>query len=85
MIAEYILPNDEVCTLPPSVQSSRELTMGQTEQDRLDLQHQMLLIMLDGRLQLAPIKPDLQYVLDVGTGTGIWAIEFGRLSHASNV
>jgi hypothetical protein len=44
--------------------------MGQTEQNRLDLQHQMLLIMLDGRLYLAPIKPDLQDVLDVGTGTG---------------
>lgn len=49
----------------------------QIEQDRLDLQHHMLLIMLDGRLHLAPINPNLQNVLDVGTGTGIWAIEFG--------
>ena len=49
----------------------------QIEQDRLDLQHQMILIMLDGKLHLAPIKPDLQYALDVGTGTGIWAIDFG--------
>jgi ubiquinone/menaquinone biosynthesis C-methylase UbiE len=40
----------------------------------------MLLIMLDGRLHLAPINPNLQYALDVGTGTGIWAIEFGKSS-----
>ena len=38
----------------------------------------MIVIMLDGRLHLAPIDPDLQSVLDVGTGTGIWAIEFGE-------
>jgi methylase of polypeptide subunit release factors len=37
----------------------------------------MLLVLLDGKLYLAPIKPNLQHVLDVGTGTGSWAIEFG--------
>ena len=43
------------------------------------MQHHMLTILIDYKLHLAPIKPDLQYVLDVGTGTGIWAIEFGEL------
>jgi methylase of polypeptide subunit release factors len=33
---------------------------------------------LHGRLHLMPLKKDkLNHVLDFGTGTGIWAIEFG--------
>jgi hypothetical protein len=32
--------------------------------------------MLKGKLYLAPV-PTPQRVLDVGTGTGIWVIEFG--------
>jgi ubiquinone/menaquinone biosynthesis C-methylase UbiE len=31
---------------------------------------------MDGRLYLAPLS-NSHYVLDIGTGTGIWAIEFG--------
>ncbi|KAH8661000.1 S-adenosyl-L-methionine-dependent methyltransferase, partial [Ilyonectria robusta] len=33
-------------------------------------------LMLDGQLQLAPIGKNLQRVLDLGTGTGIWAMAF---------
>ncbi|KAH0538930.1 hypothetical protein FGG08_004521 [Glutinoglossum americanum] len=46
------------------------------ENDRLELQHNIFLKTLDGRLHLAPINKGLHNVLDVGTGTGIWAIEF---------
>jgi ubiquinone/menaquinone biosynthesis C-methylase UbiE len=42
-----------------------------------DLQHHLHRLTLDERLYLAPIKQDVQNVLDVGTGTGLWAIEFG--------
>ncbi|CZR65016.1 related to methyltransferase [Phialocephala subalpina] len=58
--AEYVLPNDE------------------GENDRLDLQHHMYSLMLDGKLTTAPIPKDQQLhrVLDAGTGTGIWAIDF---------
>ncbi len=38
---------------------------------------------MDGKLHLAPIeemKGGLTNVLDIGTGTGIWAIEFGMKS-----
>jgi hypothetical protein len=46
--------------------------------DRLtDFQHHLALLTLHGELHLAPIKPDLHYALDIGTGTGIWAIDFG--------
>jgi ubiquinone/menaquinone biosynthesis C-methylase UbiE len=32
--------------------------------------------LLDDKLHLAPLSDDITHVLDVGTGTGIWAIEF---------
>ncbi|KAF4336903.1 hypothetical protein FBEOM_9226 [Fusarium beomiforme] len=58
---KYNLPNDE------------------RENDRLGLQHHLFLLTFDNRLGLAP--PNLpgsmvKRVLDVGTGTGIWAIDF---------
>jgi methylase of polypeptide subunit release factors len=43
------------------------------EQDRLDLDYEIMLTMLDGTLHLAPLKHPRQ-ILDIGTGTGIWAI-----------
>ena len=43
-----------------------------------DLQHHLFLLTLHGQLHLAPIKPDPHNVLDIGTGTGIWAIDFGE-------
>ena len=44
------------------------------------MQHKMWSITLDGKLHLAPIGTNPQNVLDVGTGTGIWAVEFGKTS-----
>ncbi|KAI1874233.1 uncharacterized protein JN550_002812 [Neoarthrinium moseri] len=46
------------------------------EQDRLDLQHQVYRILLDGWLHLAPMTTVPNFVLDVATGTGIWAHDF---------
>lgn len=40
------------------------------EADRLDIWNQLVLVTLDQRLHLAPIKHP-QRVLDVGTGTGV--------------
>ncbi|KAM7192133.1 S-adenosyl-L-methionine-dependent methyltransferase [Naviculisporaceae sp. PSN 640] len=45
------------------------------EQERLDLQHTVFTMRLDGKLGLAPIPESPQSMLDLGTGTGIWAIE----------
>ncbi|OTA97732.1 hypothetical protein M434DRAFT_391659 [Hypoxylon sp. CO27-5] len=42
-----------------------------------DITHHYLTIMLDDKLFLAPVKDDMEKVLDVGTGTGIWAIDVG--------
>ena len=43
------------------------------EHDRLDLQHQLFLWLLDGQFYLAPIE-DPKNILDLGTGTGIWSL-----------
>ncbi|KAF8533825.1 putative TAM domain methyltransferase [Trichophaea hybrida] len=44
------------------------------EQDRLDMHHEVMLMLLEGQLHKAPLK-DPQRILDVGCGTGIWAID----------
>ncbi|KAF8422980.1 S-adenosyl-L-methionine-dependent methyltransferase [Tirmania nivea] len=47
----------------------------ESEQARLDLYHHMFLQLLGGKLVSAPLD-NPHRVLDVGTGTGIWAMEF---------
>ncbi|KAK7418289.1 hypothetical protein QQX98_004074 [Neonectria punicea] len=59
---KYNLPNDD------------------QENERLDFQHNLCLLTFDNKLGLSP--PNLrdskvQRVLDLGTGTGAWAIDFG--------
>ena len=44
------------------------------EQDRLDLHHEIMLGLLGGSINLAPVEKP-HHILDVGTGTGIWAID----------
>lgn len=56
----------------------------QIEQERLDLQHAVFMMLLKGRLGLAPIQKP-QQVLDLGTGTGIWAIDFAQLYPSAEV
>ncbi|KAK4213071.1 malonyl-O-methyltransferase [Rhypophila decipiens] len=48
------------------------------EQDRLDMIHHVFYRLLNDRIFLAPINPnDSLRVLDIGTGTGLWAIHLG--------
>jgi hypothetical protein len=65
---KYLIPNDE------------------SEQERMDIIHQMFLHLLGGRLHLAPLPvteedcsarkdSEERRALDLGTGTGIWAVE----------
>ncbi|KAH8681757.1 hypothetical protein BX600DRAFT_429674 [Xylariales sp. PMI_506] len=51
------------------------------EQKRLDLQHEMFRTLLDGALGLAPVE-NPAHVLDIGTGTGIWALDYAT-QHAN--
>lgn len=52
------------------------LPNDEQEQDRLDLLHHIFTLILGGKLYDAPISPPPNRVLDIGTGTGIWAIDF---------
>ncbi|KAK2795571.1 hypothetical protein FQN51_000425 [Onygenales sp. PD_10] len=52
------------------------LPNDEQEQDRLDLLHHCMMLGLEGRLFLAPVD-NPQRILDVGTGTGIWAMSVG--------
>ncbi|KAK1574593.1 methyltransferase domain-containing protein [Colletotrichum navitas] len=63
---KYAMPNDEKRMIDST--------------DRVDLQHNLMLRTFDDRLGTAPqSKKDHKVgrVLDVGTGSGIWAIDFG--------
>ncbi|ORY68797.1 S-adenosyl-L-methionine-dependent methyltransferase [Pseudomassariella vexata] len=44
--------------------------------ESMDLSHHAFTLLLEDKLFLAPIPDDVQKVLDVGTGSGIWAIDF---------
>ncbi|KAF5548823.1 hypothetical protein FMEXI_4493, partial [Fusarium mexicanum] len=46
------------------------------EQDRMDLGHHIYRLVLGGDLFLAPIGDKVKRILDLGTGTGIWAMDF---------
>lgn len=77
--AVYPIPNDEV----GFVQSRptcflTQAPLHQSELDRLDLQHHMLTMLFGGKLHLAPLN-EPKKILDLGTGTGIWAIDMADL------
>ncbi|KAK1704110.1 methyltransferase domain-containing protein [Colletotrichum lupini] len=60
------------------------LPNDEQEQSRLDLQHAIALRIFNDKLGLAPVS-NPHRVLDIGTGTGIWAIEFADRYPASEV
>jgi ubiquinone/menaquinone biosynthesis C-methylase UbiE len=43
-----------------------------------DLQHHIFRLTLDDRLCLCPKNDGAKRALDLGTGTGIWCIEYGE-------
>ncbi|OJJ44466.1 hypothetical protein ASPZODRAFT_795024 [Penicilliopsis zonata CBS 506.65] len=55
------------------------------EQDRMDFLHHIYGMIFGGRLHLAPLKNFSGRVLDLGTGTGIWAMDFADEYPASHV
>lgn len=45
----------------------------------MNLQHHICLLALEGKLYKSPALKKPQRILDIGTGTGVWAIDCGRL------
>ncbi|KAF5664113.1 phosphoethanolamine n-methyltransferase 3 [Fusarium heterosporum] len=46
--------------------------------ENFDLMHHFSTLLTDDKLFLAPVEDNVQTVLDVGTGTGLWAIDFAE-------
>ncbi|KAF6828172.1 hypothetical protein CPLU01_08651 [Colletotrichum plurivorum] len=56
------------------------IPLPQSEMDRLDFCHALFVKTIGDKLFLAPIEESKTHrILDVGTGTGIWAIHMGEL------
>ncbi|KAL1383456.1 S-adenosyl-L-methionine-dependent methyltransferase [Phyllosticta capitalensis] len=54
-------------------------------QEHLDVAHHLWLKTLDDRLHLAPLPKRVNKVLDIGCGTGLWAIEFAERNPTAQV
>jgi hypothetical protein len=62
-------------TYPAYGKNQYGLPVDEQKQDRNDLQHCKFILLLGDKLHLAPIANQPQRILDLGTGTGIWAID----------
>ncbi|OQE09549.1 hypothetical protein PENVUL_c006G05772 [Penicillium vulpinum] len=73
--------DDELSDLTSLSESVLEFEMpnDEEEQDRMDLTHHMSVKQhVPGELYNAPIKSSPQNILDLGTGTGIWAMDIAE-------
>lgn len=61
------------------------LPNDEQENGRLDIHHALIYRAMGDRLYFAPINSDIQRVIDLATGTGIWAIQFGDLHGSAEV
>ncbi|KAG7106688.1 Secondary metabolism regulator LAE1 like protein [Verticillium longisporum] len=84
--------DETTASLRSSIRNYREINgrtyhgeVGQAEywgpnddraQEGLDIHHHACFLLLGHKLHLAPLQEGIQKVLDIGTGTGIWAIDF---------
>lgn len=55
---------------------SYPLPNDELEQDRMDMQHHIYLLLFGGELYRAPLPSKIKKALDIGCGTGLWAIDF---------
>ncbi|KAL1988146.1 hypothetical protein VTN96DRAFT_676 [Rasamsonia emersonii] len=61
------------------------LPNDEKEQDRMDMQHHIYLLIFGGELYRAPLPKHVGRVLDIGCGTGLWAIDFADMHPEATV
>jgi methylase of polypeptide subunit release factors len=81
----YMYPCDEVSNLRTHLPYGAEtqcaiLTQSivQPEKDRMDIYHKLFMVARRDRLHTAPMPLDQPRILDLGCGTGIWAIDMAE-------
>jgi SAM-dependent methyltransferase len=82
-ISKGVLENDRI--YPNYGKHSYGMPMDEDEMDRLDLQHRKYELVIGDKHFLAPIGPTPQRILDLGTGTGIWALDVADLYPSAEV
>lgn len=64
---------------PETTDAQYWATNDKAQRESLDLNHHCFTLALGGKLYVAPLQQDTcKNALDVGTGTGIWAIDFAE-------
>ena len=78
----YMYPCDEVRDALKNLRYTREVltVLSQGEKDRMDIFHKFFLVARREALHSARLMPnyDTLRILDLGTGTGIWAIDMAE-------
>ena len=82
-ISRGILENERI--YPNYGNHNYGMPVDEAEMDRMDLQHRKYELLLNDRHFLAPISDSPQNILDLGTGTGIWALDVADMFPSAQV
>ncbi|KIW21355.1 hypothetical protein PV08_01935 [Exophiala spinifera] len=82
-ISRGILENERL--YPQYGKHSYGMPIDEAEMDRMDLQHRKYELVIGGRHFLAPIDDCPQRILDLATGTGIWALDVADMFPSAEV
>lgn len=82
-ISKGVLENERL--YPSYGQHDYGMPIDDDELDRMDLQHRKYEMVIGDKHFLAPIGPTPQCILDLGTGTGIWALDVADMYPSAQV